>query len=275
MRPACLASAVFLMFLPGVATAQFVTYAITAEVIDVYDPYGIIDGAILLEDVLVGELQYNLSLPDDNENASVGSYFAMAPSDSYVQGSNAASGFFETTDFFAAYIEDNAPWGADYLLFYGSGDTTPSALDNPQVDYVDLDVELIDYDQTVLTSDGLPPALNLADFEEAHLILTGEWFNPGTLSDEFSFSVEAVITSLTPIGPPGPAGDFNDDGSVNAADYTVWRDGGLPASDYDDWAANYGATTGGGSAAPEPSALWLVVVGAVADVRRPRGLRSL
>lgn len=74
-------------------------------------------------------------------------------------------------------------------------------------------------------------------------------------------------------------GDFNQDGIVDAADYTVWRDGylssllGHPADadgdgvvdsdDYDIWAANYGATLGPVSAAvPEPSALlvaWLAI----------------
>lgn len=67
----------------------------------------------------------------------------------------------------------------------------------------------------------------------------------------------------------GLAGDYNNDGVVDAADYTVWRDnlgaaaGTLPndvdggtigTAQYQTWKANFGATLGGGSAGsiPEP-----------------------
>lgn len=77
-------------------------------------------------------------------------------------------------------------------------------------------------------------------------------------------------------------GDYNNDGLVNAADYTVWRDGGplqnetasvgtVDSEDYDAWAANYGATSSSltSAAVPEPSACFLVAVGLVAlNVRR-------
>lgn len=70
-------------------------------------------------------------------------------------------------------------------------------------------------------------------------------------------------------------GDYNNDGFVNAADYTVWRNalgtaatlpgdtspGGVSAVDYTVWANNYGRTAGGSSsvAIPEPSALLLML----------------
>lgn len=44
-----------------------------------------------------------------------------------------------------------------------------------------------------------------------------------------------------------PSGDFNEDGTVDAADYTVWRDGLGGEYDEDDytlWANNFGATNG-------------------------------
>ncbi len=63
-------------------------------------------------------------------------------------------------------------------------------------------------------------------------------------------------------------GDFNLDGAVDAADYTVWRDGLgtiYTPLDYSDWAANYGETAGSSvtAAVPEPSAC-LVAAGALA-----------
>lgn len=86
----------------------------------------------------------------------------------------------------------------------------------------------------------------------------------------------------------GLPGDFNEDGSVDAADYTVWRDGlGTTyfASDYDLWANNYGVTDGAnhvanyGAAAtsssrsesvPEPNSLFLTLICFVALTKNRR-----
>ena len=84
-------------------------------------------------------------------------------------------------------------------------------------------------------------------------------------------------------------GDFNDDGIVDAADYTIWRDNwlsfGAPGdadgdgfvgnSDYDIWAANFGQTLGSSSnsessAVPEPSAVLLAVLALCAMKPRKR-----
>lgn len=76
-------------------------------------------------------------------------------------------------------------------------------------------------------------------------------------------------------------GDYNRDGVVNAADYTVWRDG-LPQADgngdsvvddldYDLWAANYGlgaATIRSTVSVPEPQALALLLSGFLVSLRR-------
>ena len=83
------------------------------------------------------------------------------------------------------------------------------------------------------------------------------------------------------------AGDYNGDGIVDAADYTIWRntlgqtgsglaaDGTGPAGvpdgvvdqlDYDFWKANFGNHSGTGAGAtaavPEPSTLWMLLVAA-------------
>ena len=70
------------------------------------------------------------------------------------------------------------------------------------------------------------------------------------------------------------AGDFNEDGVVDAADYTVWRDGlgnRYSPSDYDVWAGNFGATLPASSesnSVPEPSALLLGMLACGALARR-------
>jgi hypothetical protein len=71
------------------------------------------------------------------------------------------------------------------------------------------------------------------------------------------------------------AGDFNFDGSVDAADYVVWRkldSGNLQG--YADWVRNFGETAGGSgsggaedapqSGAPEPASIVLMILAAIA-----------
>jgi hypothetical protein len=75
--------------------------------------------------------------------------------------------------------------------------------------------------------------------------------------------------------PDDLIGDYNEDGTVNAADYAVWRDnvgstdtlpnddiGGMIGQDhYNQWRAAFGNTSGGGSAAvPEPAGMALGII---------------
>lgn len=66
----------------------------------------------------------------------------------------------------------------------------------------------------------------------------------------------------------GLTGDYNNDGVVDAADYTVWRDGNSPDSSqagYDAWANNYGATSPSlAVAVPEPTSLVALLCGLIA-----------
>ena len=81
-----------------------------------------------------------------------------------------------------------------------------------------------------------------------------------------------------------PHGDFNHNGTVEAADYAVWRKGlgsMYQADDYTTWRANYGKSApgaGAGSLAvevPEPG-VWVTVVMSFATfcVRAPRSSRA-
>jgi hypothetical protein len=64
-------------------------------------------------------------------------------------------------------------------------------------------------------------------------------------------------------------GDFNHDGTVDAADYVMWRKTDGTQTGYDTWRANFGqsfsfgsgASVGASSTIPEPATLTLLVVG--------------
>jgi hypothetical protein len=88
--------------------------------------------------------------------------------------------------------------------------------------------------------------------------------------------------------------DFNEDGTIDAADYVTWQkhfgafggdlhqqgdaneDGVVDDLDYDEWAATFGDTPGagaggGGGAVPEPTTVAMLMLGLAALVGRRRG----
>jgi hypothetical protein len=136
--------------------------------------------------------------------------------------------------------------------------------------------------------------LNLAKYfegeaEEGMVTLLIEQTNSSGTNDASFYSKEGnplfaprlvLDALLAEVAPPLLAGDYNDDGVVDAADYTMWRDnlgaaaGTLPndvdggeigQDQYDTWVTNFGAASGGGagslvnSAVPEPSSICLLV----------------
>jgi hypothetical protein len=70
------------------------------------------------------------------------------------------------------------------------------------------------------------------------------------------------------------AGDYNQDGTVDAADYVVWRKTDGSQGGYNTWRANFGRTAGSAvsasaHAAPEPATFAIVATG-LAFLRLPR-----
>jgi uncharacterized membrane protein len=66
--------------------------------------------------------------------------------------------------------------------------------------------------------------------------------------DGFGTSLRAFL--LTPIAEPNLPGDYNQNGTVDTADYVVWRKGLgtiYTQDDYDVWRARFGASLGSGS----------------------------
>ena len=103
------------------------------------------------------------------------------------------------------------------------------------------------------------------------------------LGEHIQDAVYALELSINGVPTPG---DYNQNGTVDAADYTLWRDNlGAPAGalpndvdggiigqpQYDTWKANFGATGGASSGSPadtianvpEPASLTFVAIGLV------------
>jgi hypothetical protein len=115
---------------------------------------------------------------------------------------------------------------------------------------------------------------------------------PAVATDFYIKSIE-----ITGPAPPGVAGDYNSDGTVNAADYVVWRDrsgqtfqlpnevpgvtpGMVTQDDYDAWRARFGNTSVAaaagalrGDAVPESSSLIYLAAGMAGVLAT--GLRSI
>jgi hypothetical protein len=107
----------------------------------------------------------------------------------------------------------------------------------------------------------------------------------GLAWDTSQFSTDGRLCVSSCGAGGGVAGDFNNNGVVDAADYTTWRDAvgsnnGLPndnglstpvgTAHYDLWKANFGNTGSGSAAVPEPATLTLVLLAALTGIVRTR-----
>jgi hypothetical protein len=141
------------------------------------------------------------------------------------------------------------------------------------------------------TADGMPVDLNTLIapnsgwvLERALAISDTGWIAGIGKFDDGSGGVTGTYDRVFMLQLPAPpvlAGDYNDDGSVDAADYVSWRDNlntanSLPNDttpesiaqvDYDVWRANFGATAAeaaglaAANSVPEPVALALALLG--------------
>jgi hypothetical protein len=131
------------------------------------------------------------------------------------------------------------------------------------VSYEDL------WDQGILKANGLSGATQTPAVFSTFFTTSG---TPGM--DNY------VLNSLITAAPVDLPGDYNNNGTVDAADYVVWRNGDSPddtQAGYNLWKANFGRTAGAGAggagglaAVPEPATCVMLLVGMVAILGRRR-----
>jgi len=81
------------------------------------------------------------------------------------------------------------------------------------------------------------------------------------LGEHISFGSYELSLQVSDVSLPG---NYNDDGTVDAADYVVWRRTDGSIGGYNTWRTNFGDSNGaGGTAVPEPSALVLAAIAAM------------
>ena len=106
-----------------------------------------------------------------------------------------------------------------------------------------------------------------------------EDFSQATLGPVLPLDVDYSANSvvLKVIAAAGVSGDYNSNGTVDAADYVLWRNGGplqndptpdVQPADYDFWRSRFGNTAGNSSSTPtgvpEPMSLVTLLIGIMA-----------
>ncbi len=153
-----------------------------------------------------------------------------------------------------------------------------------------LEVSLVDLGGGVFAP-GIGNAFTILTATEGISGTFDDWILPSGYQWDVSVGTYDVVLTVTGLGL---AGDYNDDGTIDAADYTVWRDvmtagtGPLPndptpgtvdESDFEYWRAHYGESSGSGAGAgglaavPEPATAVLLLAGLAGFAAAGRCLR--
>jgi hypothetical protein len=145
-------------------------------------------------------------------------------------------------------------------VYSGRFETTTPATSFDGTNLTDLQDHTADFEALIGGGANIRFVTSFAEDEAGNLYI-GQIFEPTVPAP-----AQGIIYRIVPVLP----GDFNGDGSVDAADYVVWRknpNGEFTPEDYAAWRANFGRAASGGDgaanlndgiAAPEPSTSWII-----------------
>ena len=149
----------------------------------------------------------------------------------------------------------------------------------------------LDYDETVVFYHNANVLESLMlTLPSASELFMGRQFGSGITSMQVTSSAFSLVDNVTwGLAAPTLTGDYNDNGAVDAADYSAWRDalaagsttltndptpGTVDESDFTYWRSHFGEALGGGTgtgagsiaraSVPEPSAVALILIALLA-----------
>lgn len=143
-------------------------------------------------------------------------------------------------------------------------------------------VLIADYVENPPGSGTYVPESDYGDATTNYFLATSNFINGTAGSGRYfatfnTYYADANFVATFNLADAGLVGDFNRDRKVDAADYTVWRDGlggEYDESDYTDWKNNFGAMGGGGAveaaAVPEPCGLTLLASASILMIGKGR-----
>ncbi len=275
---------------PTMAPLGVITIANNSDV--VFEDAVTNDGTITISDdsnaLFLGSGPHAGASTDTVAYHGVGSLNLVSTNDVHVAGNFALGNTFDMGGAtgiggtLRLYVEDFAADGYSHLVIEGDADLSVGGT---------ATIEILGNAMGPLTvgdAIDLITVLGVADFTGA-TIQTLVATAPGTvlLTDTSGPALTLIVASAIGNLP----GDYNGDGAVDAADYTVWRDnlggtdesvlfgngngdGIIDAADYVRWRTNYGsmltlpAPTASLATVPEPGALGLLSVMGLMVVRR-------
>ena len=152
--------------------------------------------------------------------------------------------------FFADFVNGN--------VYSGTFDTGTPATSFDGTNLTDIENHTVDFEARIGGGANIQFVSSFAEDNDGNLYIV-------KFTNSITSTVgQGEIYRIVPVLP----GDFNGDGSVDAADYVVWRknpNGIFTASDYAEWRAHFGHTSSSGAAlrsvepmsasVPEPAAL--------------------
>jgi hypothetical protein len=225
-----------------------------------------------------------VKLPDGSTNpASVPSLMRDANNWTLVQGSMDGFGWTDTDgdtipdilDTFPTLLADDTASDPFEGVFRLAADARVTPLESPNPNKGDFTINTLTGAQFRVDGEEWLDLLPLdglwGDYEES-LAVEISALEPMVTHDIdlriFNSVDNFTLQSFQFVVVPGLNGDFNNDGTVNAADYVVWRKNGGPQQEYDNWREHFGVTPGGGvfpgdlgSSVPEPMGLFLALFG--------------
>ena len=238
------------------ANAQTVEYNFAGPIFQINAPSGVMPPWIHEGSPVFGNISWETNLSDTNPDTILGEYYSPLGSLDLTVGSGPVV-YIPSEGGLNLFVNSEDSGGCcDATFELDSNSVSPTLLGSMAVaDQIGLFAT-----NNFFPSDAVPASIDLTN--DVAVVVSGHATGSG-----LPIEIIALLTNLNQISTV--AGDFNHDGSFDAADYVVWRKTGVDGSQgYEEWRSHFGQTTLGrgslfddSSAVPEPATFVLVLMG--------------